>query len=230
VHGTRDPDILAQLARGGMRARLPALREALVGHFRAHHAFLATQILAHLDHLEATIAALSDRIAAALRPLANAIQRLDTIPGIKERTAEVLIAEIGVDMTRFPSDRHLASWVGICPGNHESAGKRKTGKTRKGNVWLRAALIEATLGATRTKNSAVAARYRRIMRHCGHKKAIVAVAHNLLGTAYHVLARQSTYQELGPDYYDRRHTERVTRGPSKALEEQGYRVTVERVA
>jgi transposase len=159
-----------------MRAKLPALRAALVGHFRAHHAFLATQILGHLDHLEATIATLSDRITAALGPFANAIQRLDTIPGINGRTAEARIAEIGVDMTRFPSDRHLASWVGICPGNHESAGKRKTGKTRKGNVWPRAALIEAALGATRTKNSAVAARYRRIMRHRGHKKAIVAVA------------------------------------------------------
>jgi len=230
VHGTRDPGVLAELARGRMRTKLPALREALVGHFRAHHAFLATQILAHLDHLEVTIATLSDRIAAALRPFPNAIQCLDTIPGINERTAEVLVAEIGVDMTRFPSDRHLASWVGICPGNHESAGKRKTGKIRKGNVWLRAALIEAALGATRTKNSAVAARYRRIMRRRGHKKAIVAVAHSLLVTAYHVLARQTTYQELGADYYDRRHTERVTRRAIQALEEQGYHVTLERVA
>jgi len=230
VHGTRDPGVLAELARGRMRTKLPALREALVGHFRAHHAFLATQILAHLDHLEVTIATLSDRIAAALRPFPNAIQCLDTIPGINERTAEVLVAEIGVDMTRFPSDRHLASWVRICPGNHESAGKRKTGKIRKGNVWLRAALIEAALGATRTKNSAVAARYRRIMRRRGHKKAIVAVAHSLLVTAYHVLARQTTYQELGADYYDRRHTERVTRRAIQALEEQGYHVTLERVA
>jgi transposase len=220
VQGTSDPGVLAELARGRMRAKLPALRQALAGHFRPHHAFLATQILAHLDHLEGTVATLSERIAALLTPFADAVQRLDTIPGVNQRTAEVLIAEIGVDMSRFPSDRHLASWTGICPGNHESAGKHKSGKTRKGNTWLRAALIEAALGATRTKNSAVAARYRRVLRHRGHKKAIVAVAHSLLVTAYHVLARETTYQELGADYYDRRHSERLTR---RALQTCGCR-------
>jgi transposase len=230
VQGTRDPAILAELARGRMRAKLPALRQALAGHFRPHHAFLTTQILAHLDHLEEMIDTLSDRIAAVLAPFTDAVQRLDTIPGVNQRTAEVLIAEIGVDMSRFPSDRHLASWAGLCPGNHESAGKHRTGKTRKGNTWLRAALVEAALGATRTKNSAVAARYRRVLRHRGHKKAIVAVAHNLLVTAYHVLARHETYQELGADYYDRRHTERVARRAVQMLEQQGYRVTLERVA
>jgi transposase len=230
VQGTSDPAVLAELARGRMRAKLPALRQALVGHFGPHHAFLTTQILAHLDHLEEAVATLSARIEALLAPFADAVQRLDTIPGVNQRTAEVLIAEIGVDMNRFPSDRHLASWAGLCPGNHESAGKHRTGKTRKGNIWLRAALIEAALGATRTKNSAVAARYRRILRHRGHKKAIVAVAHNLLVTAYHVLAHQTTYQELGADYYDRRHTERVARRAVQTLEQQGYRVTLERVA
>jgi transposase len=230
VQGTRDPAILAELARGRMRAKLPALRQALAGHFRPHHAFLAIQILAHLDHLEGAVATLSERIAAILAPFADAVQRLDTIPGVNQRTAEVLIAEIGVDMSRFPSHRHLASWTGICPGNHESAGKHKSGKTRKGNIWLRAALIEAALGATRTKNSAVAARYRRVLRHRGHKKAIVAVAHSLLVTAYHVLAHQTTYHELGPDYYDRRHSERLTRRALQTLEQQGYRVTLERAA
>jgi transposase len=230
VQGTRDPAVLAELARGRMRAKLPALRQALAGHFRPHHAFLTTQILAHLDHLEQTIETLGDRIATVLAPFADAVQRLDTIPGVNQRTAEVLIAEIGVDMSRFPSDRHLASWAGLCPGNHESAGKHKTGKTRKGSIWLRAGLIEAALGATRTKNSAVAARYRRILRHRGHKKAIVAVAHNLLITAYHILASHTTYQELGADYYDRRHTERVARRAVQTLEQQGYRVTLERVA
>ncbi len=230
VQGTSDPAVLAELARGRMRAKLPALRQALAGHFRPHHAFLAIQILAHLDHLEGTVATLSERIAAILAPFADAVQRLDTIPGVNQRTAEVLIAEIGVDMSRFPSDRHLASWTGLCPGNHESAGKHKSGKTRKGNIWLRAALIEAALGATRTKNSAVAARYRRLLRHRGHKKAIVAVAHNLLVTAYHVLAHQTTYHELGPNYYDRRHSERVTRRALQTLEQQGYRVTLERAA
>lgn len=230
VQGTRDPAVLAELARGRMRAKLPALRQALTGHFRPHHAFLTTQILAHLDHLEEAVATLSARIEAVLAPFADAVQRLDTIPGVNQRTAEVLIAEIGVDMARFPSDRHLASWAGLCPGNHESAGKRRTGKTRRGNIWLRAALVEAALGATRTKNSAVAARYRRILRHRGHKKAIVAVAHNLLVTAYHVLASQTAYQELGADYYDRRHAARIARRAVQTLEQQGYRVTIKRVA
>jgi transposase len=230
VQGTSDPAVLAELARGRMRAKLPALRQALAGHFRPHHAFLAIQILAHLDHLEGTVATLSERIAAVLAPFADAVQRLDTIPGVNQRTAEVLIAEIGVDMSRFPSDRHLASWAGLCPGNDESAGKRRTGKTRKGNIWLRGALVEAALGATRTKNSAVAARYRRVLRRRGHKKAIVAVAHSLLVAAYHVLAHQTTYRELGADYYDRRHTERLTRRAVQTLEQQGYRVTLERAA
>jgi transposase len=230
VQGTSDPAILAELARGRMRAKLPALRQALVGHFRPHHAFLITQILSHLDHLETAVATLSERIEAVLAPFADAVQRLDTIPGVNQRTAEVLIAELGVDMAQFPTARHLASWAGLCPGNHESAGKHKSGKTRKGNGWLRAALVEAALGATRTKNCAVAARYRRVMRHRGHKKAIIAVAHILLVTAYHVLARQTVYQELGPDYYDRRHTTRMTHRAVQALEQQGYRVTLERVA
>jgi len=230
VQGTSDPAVLAELARGRMRAKLPALRQALVGHFRPHHAFLITQILSHLDHLEEVVATLNERIEAVLAPFTDAIQRLDTIPGVNQRTAEVLIAELGVDMAQFPTARHLASWAGLCPGNHESAGKHKSGKTRKGNGWLRGALVEAALGATRTKNSAIAARYRRVMRHRGHKKAIIAVAHCLLVTAYHVLARHAVYEELGPDYYDRHHTERVTRRAVQALEHQGYRVTLERVA
>lgn len=160
----------------------------------------------------------------------DAMQRLDTIPGVNQPTAEVLIEELGVDMAQFPTARHLASWAGLCPGNHESAGKHKSRETRKGNGWLRAALVEAALGAARTKNGAIAARYRRVMRHRGHKKAIIAVARCLVVTAYHVLARDTVYQELGPDYYDRHHTERVTRRAIQALEHQGYRVTLERVA
>jgi len=229
VEGTLDPENMAELARGRMRPKRAALREALTGHFRAHRAFLLTQILAHVDHLDATIATVSVRIEAALTPFVDAVQRLDTIPSVNQRTAEVLIAEIGVDMTRFPSDRHLTSWAGLCPGN-ESAGKHKATKTRKGNIWLRGALVEAALGATRAKRSALAARYRRVMRHRGHKKAVVAVAHAVLVIAYHLLSRGTTYSELGPDYYDRHHTERVVRRAVQALEEQGYRVTLERVA
>ncbi len=230
VRGTTDPDVLAELARGKLRAKRPALRQALAGRFRPHHAFLVSQLLAHLDYVDETIAALSDRIAEVIAPFGDELVRLDTIHGVARRTAEVLIAELGVDMGQFPSDRHLASWAGLCPGNNESAGKHKSGKTRKGNRWLRAALTEAALAAIRTPSSAFAARYCRIMRHRGHKKAVIAVAHSMLVTAYHLLARRATYHELGADYFDRRHAERVTRRAVQALERQGYRVTLESAA
>src|SRR5881409_2009370 len=230
VRGTSDPEVLAELARGRLRAKIPALRQALRGRFRPHHAFLVSQLLAHLDYVNETITILSERIEEVISPFADELARLDTIHGVARRTAEVLIAELGVDMSQFPSDRHLASWAGLCPGNNESAGKHKSGKTRRGNRWLRAALTEAALAAIRTSNSAFTARYRRIMRHRGHKKAVLAVAHAMLVTAYHVLSRQTTYQELGADYFDRRHGERVTRRAVQLLERQGYRVTLERAA
>lgn len=227
MEGTTDPAVLADLARGRLRAKLPALRQALTGWFRPHHAFLVGQILAHLDYLDETIAALSQEIETHLRPFAAAAACLRTIPGVDQRTAETLIAEIGVDMGRFPTAGHLASWAGLCPGNNESAGKRKRGTTRKGCKWLRIALIEAALAATRKKGCALGARYRRVMRHRGHKKAIVAVAHAILEIAYHLLARQTTYQELGAEYFDRRDKERATRRYVRLLEQLGHRVTVE---
>jgi transposase len=230
VQGTTDPEVLADLARGKLRAKLPALRRALAGRFRAHHAFVVGQILAHLDYLDEAIAALSERIESFLAPFAEACALLDTLPGVARRTAESLIAEIGVDMQQFPSDRHLASWAGLCPGNNESAGKHKSGKTRKGNRWLRATLNEAALAAIRTKNSALAARYRRIMPHRGHNRAVTAVAHALLRMAYHVLASGTPYHDPGPDYFDRRHAARVTRRAVQLLERQGYRVTLDRAA
>jgi transposase len=230
VRGTTDPEVLAELARGKLRAKLPALRQALRGQFRPHHAFLVSQLLAHLDYVDETITTLSGRIEEVIVPFADELARLDTIHGVGRRTAEVLIAELGVDMTQFPSDRHLASWAGLCPGNNESAGKHRSGKTRRGNRWLRAALTEAALAAIRTSNSAFTARYRRIMRHRGHKKAVLAVAHAMLVTAYHLLARQTPYHELGADYFDRRHGERVTQRAVQLLERQGYRVTLERAA
>ena len=230
VGGTTDPGLLAELARGALRKKLPALRDALAGRFRPHHAVLVSHLLAHIDYLEESIGTLSEEITRVLAPFEAALARLDTIPGINRRTAEVLVAEIGVDMTAFPTAAHLASWAGLCPGNNESAGRHRSGRTRRGDPWLRAALTEAALAATRHATGAFAARYRRIMRHRGHKKAVIAVAHALLTTAYYLLVRQTTYTELGGDYYDRRHAERVRRRAVQTLELQGYRVTLESAA
>ncbi|HYB43067.1 MAG TPA: IS110 family transposase [Candidatus Methylomirabilis sp.] len=226
VQGTTDPAILAELARGKLRAKLPALRQALAGRFRSHHGFIVSQILAHLDYLDEAIASLSEQVEGYLAPFAEAVALLDTLPGVARRTAENLLAEIGVDMGQFPSDRHLASWAGLCPGNNESAGKHKSGKTRKGNRWLRATLNEAALAAIRTKNSALAARYRRLMPRRGHNRAVTAVAHALLRLAYQVLATRTPYHDPGPEYFDRRHTARLTRRAVQLLERQGYRVTL----
>lgn len=230
VEGTTDPTVLAELARGRLRGKLPALRQALTGRFRDHHAFLVGQLLAHLDYLDEAIGILSGQIETVIAPFAEPLTRLDSIPGINRRTAEVIIAEIGVDMTAFPRAGHLASWAALCPGNNESAGKHKSGRTRKGNRWLRTALIEAAAGASRAKNSALQARFRRVLRQRGPKKAVVAVAHALLRAAYHVLADGVVYQELGGDYYDRQQSQRVTRRAIRLLERQGYRVSLDPAA
>jgi transposase len=230
ISGTTDPAVLADLARGTLRKKLPALRQALTGHFRPHHAFLASQILAHLEYLDEALATVAGEIDRALSPFAPARDRLQTIPGVGARTAEVLIAELGVDMRQFPTARHLASWAGLCPGQHQSAGKSKPVKIGKGNRWLRTALIEAALAASRTHHTMLSARYRRVMRHRGHKKAIVAVAHSILTVAYHVLNESTTYRELGAEYADRRQAERARRRAIQLLERQGYRVTLEPAA
>jgi len=229
VEGTTDPGVLADLARGTLRRKLPALRQALAGRFRPHHGFLVGQLLAHLDYLDEAIATLSTQIEAAITPFAAMVTRLDSIPGVSQRTAEVLIAEIGVDMRVFPTAGHLASWAGVCPGNNESAGKHRSGRPRPGNRWLRMTLIEAALAASRT-STALGARYRRVMRHRGHHKAVIAVAHAMLVIAYHLLSRETTYHELGADYFDRHQTDRLRRRAVQTLQRQGYRVTLEPAA
>jgi len=230
VHGPTDPEVLADLARSKRRAKLPALRQALAGRFRPHHAFLVSHLLGHVDYLDEAISTLSAEIEARLVPFASPLTRLDTVPGIGRQTAEVILAEIGADMSVFPSDRHLASWAGICPGTHESAGKHKSGKIRQGNRWLRMTLIEAATATIRSKDSALAARYRRVMRHRGHKKAIVAVAHAMRRAVYHILAEGTTYRDPGPTYYDQRHKQRITRRAIDLLEREGYRVVLEPAA
>ncbi len=230
MQGTTDPAVLADLAQGKLRKKLPALRAALQGRFRAHHAFLLTQILSKLDTLDAIIADCSMQLEAQLAPFRTALTQLMTIPGVKRRTAEVLIAETGADMSRFPSAAHLCSWAALCPGQHESAGKRQSGRTRHGNPYLRTALIEAASAAARTKGSALQARYRRIRARRGHKRAVVAVAHQLLTITYHVLAAVVPYTEFGADYFDQRFRERAVRRHVRHLEQLGYHVRLEAAA
>jgi uncharacterized small protein (DUF1192 family) len=229
VRGTHDLELLAELARGRLRQKLPALREALTGRFRAHHALIVTQILAHVDFLDETIAVLSAEIDRVIAPFADKLALLDTIPGIDKRTAEALLAEIGPDMSVFPTHRHLASWAGVCPGNNESAGKRKSGKTRKGSKWLHAALIQSAKAATRTKGTYLTAHYARIKGRRGHAKATVAVAHSILVSAYYILQREVPYDELGELYFQRRdqqNAERYRRRLVRQLERLGHSVTL----
>jgi len=230
--GERDPGRLADLALGRLREKLPALREALAGRLTDHHVFLLGRLLGHLEYLEGEIEAFSRRIDKCLRPLltADQMRRLDRVPGVNRQTVENVVAEIGVDMSRFPSSAHLASWAGMCPGNDQSAGKRRSGKTRKGSKWLRSALTEAAHAAARTKGSYLSAHYARIRGRRGSKKAAVAVGHSILVIAYHLLKRKVPYEELGEDYYVRNrrcsseaHTKRLVR----QLERLGHKVVLE---
>ena len=229
VGGMTDPAALADLARGRMREKLPALERALAGRVGPHQRFLLAEQLAHIEYLDASIDRVSGEIQARLGPDEDAIARLVTIPGVGRRTAEVLVAEIGTDMRQFPTARHLASWAGLCPGNNESAGKRKSGRTRKGNPWLRAALVEVAQAAGRARQTYLGAHYRRLASRRGKKKACVAVGHTILGIAYHVLDRGTTYQDLGPQYFDRRDRTAVERRLVDRLESLGYKVTLEPV-
>jgi len=232
VDGTHDPNVLADLARGRLRKKLPALRKALVGWFSPTHRVIVSELLAHLDYLDESIERLSADVEEMLAPFAQAIDLLDTIPGVNRRTAEVLLAECGADMTRFGSAQRLASWAGICPGNNESAGKHFSGATRKGSKWLRTALVESAESMSRTKGNYLSAQYARIKGRHGHKKAVIAVAHSILVIAYHVLSRLEPYRELGGDYFiQRQQKDAYERRLVKQLERMGYDVTLtEKVA
>jgi transposase len=231
VQGTRDPAVLAELAKGQLRKKLPQLREALAGRFRGHHALLVGELLAHIDYLEDAIERLSQEVERRLDPFAIEVELLDTIPGVDRRAAEVIVAEIGVDMSRFPTARHLASWAGRCPGNDESAGKRRSGRMRKGSKWLAITLTECANSIVRTKRSYLASQYARIKGRRGHRKAIGAVAHSILTIAYHVLQRGRPYADLGPDYLLLRdNTAAYTKRLVRQLERLGHKVTLEPLA
>jgi transposase len=230
VTGTTDPTILAELARGKLRKKLPELRRALDGRFRPHHAFLIEQIFAKIDFLDDTLDRLTTEIDRRLAPFEPILAALDTIPGVDRKGATTIVAETGGDMGRFPSAGHLCSWAAMCPGHNESAGKRRSGKTRKGNRYLRAALVQTALASTRKKGSALQARYYRVKRHQGHKKAVVAVGHQILEIAYYIMRDGTTYDELGGDYFERRHTERTVRRHVRQLEALGFHVTIQKAA
>src|SRR5262249_20553356 len=221
------PGPLADLARMRLRAKLPELQLALRGRVTEHHRFLLRLHLDHVNHLEALIGRLGAHLEERMAPFAEAAARLEAIPGVSQRAAQTVIAEIGPRMEQFPTAGHLASWAGMSPGNNESAGKRRSGHTRHGNRWLRAMLVQAAWAAGRTKGTYLAAQYRRLAKRRGRKRALVAVGHTLLGIIYHVLKRGTTYTELGPDFLERLEPERLTRQLVKRLERLGHKVVLE---
>lgn len=230
VAGTTDPAVLADLARGKLRKKLPALRRALEGRFQPHHAVLIEHIFAKVDFLDEALTSLTTEIDRRLAPFEPVVAALDTIPGVDRTTATTLVAETGADMTRFPTAAHLCSWAGMCPGHHESAGKRTSAKTRDGNRYLRGALIQSALATTRKKHCALQTKYYRIKQRRGHKKAVVAVGHQILEIAYYIMQTNGTYQELGPDYLDRKLAERAVRRHVRQLEALGFQVTIQKAA
>jgi transposase len=235
VAGERDPEVLAEMALTRMRPKIPELRQALLGRFNDHHAVMIRMHLAHVDHLSAQIAELDTQVDKVIVPFVDQVRRLMTIPGVGKRTAEVVIAEIGVDMSRFPTAGHLASWAGLCPGNHESAGKHKSGRARKGNAALRSALCEAAWAGVRKNDSYIGAQFRRFQRRFGRRaegKAIFAVAHTLVVIVWHILAEDDAeYEDLGADWFERRNDSAAhTRRLVHQLEKLGHRVTLEPAA
>jgi transposase len=248
--GQHDPKQLAELARGRLREKIEALQLALEGYFSDHHRFqlkILFQFLefgeSQLEKLEAEIRRLIKKVepehsqpaqlevtppepAAQKSPLQTAVDLWKTIPGIDELTASMLVAEIGANMDQFPNSHHLASWAGLCPGNNESAGKRRSGKIRKGSVWLRRGLCQAAWAASRTKNTYLGALYRRLIVRRGKKRTIVAVAHTMLLIAYQVLKRGCPYKDLGVDYFDRLDASGLQKRLVKKLTSLGFEVTL----
>lgn len=239
--GERDPVVLADLAKGRMRSKIPELERALRGRFAAHHATLIGIILNHIEHLEAAIGALDTQIDTimsepgddpdAVAPFARARDRLDTIPGVGKRAAEVIIAEIGIDMTRFPTAGHLASWAGMCPGNNVTGGKNRSGRTTKGDVWLRDILVQCAWTASRARDTYLAAQFWRLARRIGKKKAAMAVGHSILIATWHILTHDVDYDDLGGDWFARKLNDDHRRDQAiRNLHDLGYRVTLDKVA
>jgi transposase len=231
IAGERDGARLAELAKGKLRPKIPALSEALAGHFGSHHAVACRRILAHLDFLNESIGALTEQVDVRTAAFAPIYTLLSPVPGFDRHTIDVIIAETGADMSRFPSAGDLASWVGLCPGNHESAGKRRRIGTSNGNPWLRRALVESARAAARTKGSYFGAQYRQIARRRGPNKAAVAVAHSLIELVWHLLTTGELFTDLGDDYFTRRQDpQRRARRLVAELEQLGFKVSLEAAA
>ncbi len=231
IAGERDPDTLAELAKGMLRKKIPMLRQALRGRFNDHHAVMLRVIVDHVDYLERAIAALDVEIDRVIAPFSEARDRLDTITGVGKRSAECIIAEIGVDMTRFPTAAHLASWAGICPGNNITGGKQRSGRTTHGNRWLGEILHECAGAASHCRDTYLAAQYWRLRRRMGHRKAAVAVGHSILVICWHLLTNNCDYDDLGGDWFTRRtDTDKRRDHLIRQLHDLGYGVTLTKVA
>jgi len=227
IAGQASPEQMAELAKGRMRDKRPELVKALEGRVKPHHRFVLTELLCQIDSLDETIARFDQEITDYCRPFEEAVVLIDTIPGVARATAEAIVGEIGVDMGRFPSADHLASWAGVAPGNNESAGKRRSGRTRKGNKPLRSALNQAAHAAAHTKNTYLAAQYHRLAARRGRKKAIMALMHSILVMAYHIIQRNEPYHELGSNYFDQLRPELTAQRLVKRLEKLGFQVSLQ---
>jgi transposase len=228
--GEQDPAVLADLARGRLRSKQAELTAALEGQVRPHHRFLLRQWMDLLATLERHIIEVSEEIERHMPPFAWAAELLATMPGIDRTAACALIAEIGMDMGRFPSSRHLASWAGLCPGNNTSAGQSRSGKSHRGNRWIKGLMTEIAWAAARTKNSYPSTLYRRLAAHRGKKRALVAVANALLQVVWHLLTHRKTYRDLGADYFDRLHRDRLSQSLVRRLEKLGHKVILQPAA
>ncbi len=226
IEGDYDPEVVAATANYGLQRKQELLAQALHGTLGSHQRFLLDQLLSHIDFLEQRIAALDLEVQSRTRPFEPFIARLDQIPGLGARAAQEILAEIGTDMSRFPTHRHLASWAKVCPGNNESAGKRRSGYAGKGNRWLRSILVECAWCATRKKDSYFKAQYHRLAARRGQRRALLAVGHTLLIVIYHLLRDGVVYQDLGPNYFDQRDRSHIARQAVRRLERLGFHVSL----
>jgi len=230
IQGEEDPEKLSELAQKRLKSKKGELQKALKGLMGPHQKLMIEIMLEHIDSLTAKVKQIDEEVEKRMDPFFEIVVLLETIPGVGRRTAEQILAELGTDMGRFPTASHLCSWAGVAPGNNESAGKRKSGKTRKGNKKLRAALVEAARAAARTKGTYLSSKYQRLAARRGAKRAAIAIAHQILKISYYIIKEKQPYIELGPDHYEKTRRERTARSSIKKLESLGYKVSVEETA